>query len=304
MSTLHVITPIFNSARYKSRIRLYNEFADRVEQAGAQLWTVELALGDRPFEVTYDSNPYHLQLRSIHELWHKERMMNLMVARLPESARYIAFMDSDLNMMNPNWVDETIQQLQHYEVVQMFSESINLNPSHGFLNGPRIGWVEAYNKGMNLTHSNYGSMPHPGFAWAFNRSALDHLGGLLDQAILGSGDLHMARALLSNVNDSLPKGLSQGYREMLEIWADRAKKHIRKDVGVVPGLVAHYWHGKRVDRQYNERWKILEKYNYSPTIHLKKDWQGLDQFTDAANDGLMQDIRRYFIGRNEDSIDV
>lgn len=303
MSTLHVITPVFNNARYKSRIRLYNEFAERVEHAGAQLWTVECAFGDRPFEVTYDCNPHHLQLRTIHELWHKERMCNLMVQRVDADAKYLAFMDSDLCMMNPNWVDETIQQLQHYEVVQMFSESINLTPQHDFLNGPRIGWVQAYEKGMKLTHSNYGSMPHPGFAWAFNKSAFDQLGGLLDQAILGSADLHMARAMLSDVSDSLPAGLSKGYREMLETWADRAKL-LRKDVGVVPGLVAHYWHGKRADRRYNERWSVLVKHGFDPVKHLKKDWQGLDSFTEAANDGLMQDIRRYFTDRNEDSIDV
>ena len=303
MTTLHVITPIFNSARYKSRVRLYNEFADRVEHAGAKLWTVECAFGDRPFEVTYDCHPNHLQLRSLHELWHKERMCNLMLARLPFDASAIAFCDSDLNFLNPNWVDETIQQLEHYEVVQMFSESINLSPEHNFLNGPRIGWVQAHEKGMKLTHSNYASMPHPGFAWAFNRSALDHLGGLIDQAILGSGDLHMARALLSNVSDSLPAGLSKGYRDMLEVWAERARIHIRGDVGVVPGLVAHYWHGKRADRRYMERWKILENHKYDPEFHLKKDWQGLDQFTDAAT-ALSHDIRRYFAGRNEDSIDV
>lgn len=303
MTTLNVITPIFNSARYKSRIRLYNEFADRVEHAGAKLWTVEVAFGNRPFEVTYDSHPNHLQLRSIHELWHKERMCNLMAQRLPMDNSPIAIVDSDLNFMNPNWVDETIQQLQHYEVVQMFAESINLAPNHNWLNGPRIGWVEAHEKGMKLTHSNYASMPHPGFAWAFNRSAWDHLGGLLDQAILGSADLHMARALLSNVSDSLPAGLSNGYREMLEIWANRAKTHIRGDVGVVPGLVAHYWHGKRADRRYMERWQVLQKHNYCPIKHLKKDWSGLDQFTDSAT-ALSHDIRRYFAQRNEDSIDV
>lgn len=303
MSTLHVVTPIFNSARYKSRIRLYNEFADRVEHAGGKLWTVEVAFGNRPFEVTYDSHPNHLQLRSLHELWHKERMCNLMVERLPLDWQYVAICDSDLNFLNPNWVDETIQQLQHYEVVQMFSESINLTPNHSFLNGPRIGWVQAHEKGIKLTHSNYASMPHPGFAWAFNRSAWDTLGGLLDQAILGSADLHMARAMLSDVSDSLPAGLSNGYREMLAVWADRAKL-LSKDVGVVPGLVAHYWHGKRADRRYNERWKILENHNFSPIVHLKKDWQGLDAFTPAANNGLMQDIRRYFTDRNEDSVDV
>jgi hypothetical protein len=44
---------------------------------------VELAFGNRPFEVTDPDNPRHVQVRSGHELWHKENLVNLGVARLP-----------------------------------------------------------------------------------------------------------------------------------------------------------------------------------------------------------------------------
>jgi len=39
------------------------------------LYTVEISYGDRPFEVTTPDNPRDLQLRTEHELWHKENAL-------------------------------------------------------------------------------------------------------------------------------------------------------------------------------------------------------------------------------------
>src|ERR1700684_2396379 len=78
---LYVVTTVFNSPRYRSRWRLYEDFAKMVAEAGAILYTVEVAFGDRAFAVTEASNPRHIQLRTNTELWFKEQAINLGVAR-------------------------------------------------------------------------------------------------------------------------------------------------------------------------------------------------------------------------------
>lgn len=297
---LHVVTCVSNPCRYKARYDLYNKFEQHVLDHGAELYTVEMAFGDRPYVVTEPDNPQHIRLRSQHELWHKENMLNIGLSRLPMGWNYMAWMDADIIMARPDWVEETIHQLQHYQVVQMFSEAIDLSPNFNPM-GRHEGFMAAYLRGQLMKHNSYLHY-HPGFAWAARREAIDTLGGLFDVAILGAGDRHMASALLSDVDRSYPPGLSAGYIESLRIYQDRASL-LKRNVGYVPGTLLHYWHGKKVDRRYMDRWQILVKNQYDPEFDIKRDWQGLWQLA-GNKPQFRDDLRAYFRARNEDSIDV
>jgi hypothetical protein len=96
--------------------------------------------------------------------------------------------------------------------------------------------------------------------------------------------------------------LSPGYRKALDIHAGRFGK-LNGNFGYVDGLVTHHWHGKLVNRQYLDRWKILFAHQFDPFTDLHRDENGLWQLTDAKP-GLRDDIRRYFEARQEDSIDL
>jgi hypothetical protein len=54
----------------------------RVRSGGSDLYTAEVAFGERHFEVTEAGNPRHLQLRTTSEIWHKENALNLLIQRL------------------------------------------------------------------------------------------------------------------------------------------------------------------------------------------------------------------------------
>jgi hypothetical protein len=66
------------------------------------------------------------------------------------------------------------------------------------------------------------------------------------------------------------------------------------------------WHGRKQQRGYVERWKILTGNNYDPDTDLKKDPQGLWQLVvESPRQIKMRDeIRAYFRSRNEDSRDL
>lgn len=296
---LYVVTPVSNPCRYQSRYRLYKQFEKMVTDAGAELYTIEAAMGNRPFAITEENNPRHIQLRTWSEIWHKENLINIAISRLPQDWEYVAWIDGDVAFARPDWVSETLNQLQHYHVVQMFSIAHDLNPNHESFQ-KHYGFVYSYLNNLkgNKDYSNW----HPGFAWAARKSAIDHLGGLIDYAILGAADRHMAFALAGRVHETIHSKINGGYAQELKLWEERAETYIKRNIGYVPGLLMHHWHGKKRDRRYKERWEILVSNNYDPDLDLKRDWQGLYILTDR-NIKLRDDIRAYFRSRNEDSID-
>ena len=208
-SPLHVIAVISNPSRFRTRYELFRAFEKYVTDSGAILHTVELALRDRHFEVTTPGSNT-VQVRSPDQIWHKENLINIGIRSLPADWEYVAWIDADVTFARPDWVYETLHQLQTYQIVQMFSHAQDVGP-----NGEPIqqfnGFCYSYRQGaqfpriVNSQRGKYaagGHQWHPGYAWAARRSALSNLGLLGDIGILGSGDHHMACALIGRVDES------------------------------------------------------------------------------------------------------
>jgi hypothetical protein len=314
---LYVITTVFNSVRFRSRWKLYEDFVRMCENTGAIVYTVEVAFGEREFVVTQSGNPYHTQLRTFHELWLKENAINIGVSRLPLDWSYVAWIDADIQFARSDWADETIHKLQHYPVVQMWSDCYDLDKSHKLLHRSR-SFADCYVHGLPTKVSPRMSnqyvmkgprdvfFPHPGYAWAARREAWDAFGGLMDWVVLGSADSYMAHALLGQVDWMFAPKFHLRYKQLAQQWQERteitqwAERPICKNLGVVEGLITHYWHGDKAKRKYNERSKILVDNQFNPDVDLKKDWQGLYQLT-SKNPQLRRDIQQYFTERDEDN---
>ena len=282
-----------------------------MECSGAHLYTVEIQQGDRPFEVTQEHNKYHLQLRTYHELWHKEAALNLLINRLPPEAKYIAWIDADITFVNNRWVQETLQFLQHYEVVQLFSHAQDVcenfepvkDPTKGMqilpsmlykvVNG--LGW----DKKAGLAYGLNIDFGHPGYAWAARRSAIDTFGGLIDWSICGANDRHMAFGLIGRIAETVHPMMNFAFGNAMEVWQQRALR-LNQNIGYVPGLICHHWHGNKVNRRYMDRWKILTDNSFDPYMDIYRDAQGLYQLS-PNKPRLRDDLRQYFTQRNEDA---
>ena len=311
---LHVIAVISNPVRFERRYTLFRQFEERIKKSGVNLIVVETQQGDRPFQVTCSSNRNHVQLRTFDELWIKENMINIGFSRLPSDWQYCAWIDADVEFNRPDWASETVHALQAYEVVQMFETAIDLGPKGESLQ-IHNSFVSEYIKNgctnpVGPGHYGYYSPQknfwHPGFAWAIRREAFDALGGLIDFCILGSGDHSMAMGLIGLIERSTPSNINKKFLNELQIWQRRAEKHIRRDIGYVPGTILHHFHGKKKDRRYVERWSIIRDNNFDPDDDLKRDWQGLLQLEvlTPRQRRIRDQIRQYFRQRNEDSIDL
>lgn len=314
---LYVVTPVFNSKRFRSRWRLYADFKKMVAEAGAILYTVEIAFGDRDFAVTSASDPHNLQLRTMHELWLKEAAINLMVQRLPRDWKYVAWVDADCHFTRYDWADETKHLLQHYPIIQMWSQLLDTNSHHEtfstFNSFVWQWWKNGCTIPKNVTQGCYSGPPHtlvagypgaPGLAWACERSAWDQFGGLIDYCILGAGDSYMAYALTGEAKRFI--GSKHGKMgQMILQFQDRLansqwhERPIMGNVGYMPGSVIHYSHGPKANRLYGTREEMLYRNKYDPDLDLKRDWQGLYQLTNY-NPQLRRDVQGYFNQRSED----
>jgi hypothetical protein len=326
LSRFVAITPIINSPGYMIRAENYFKFKRVCEEAGVRLVTVEAAFGARPFEVTERDNPDHVQLRTVDEFWAKENLLNIGMSHImqmqPET-REIGWYDSDqfpLSITPRQWFEETWHALQRYEIVQCWEYLINFGPDGQPISSPQMSFMKSYAqagfripKGKQVKHTLAGnsgmvSLGRPGLAWAANVSALNKLGRLMDFCVLGSGDWHMAHALVGGI--SLEGGYSweatrlTGYmRKMLE-WQTRAERHIKRDVGYVTSTVGHWYHGNKEDRQYGSRGEILIRNEYNPETDIKYDVQGMIQLeSEEPRQLVLRDqIRAYMSSRNEDSV--
>ena len=330
---LYVITCINNPGRYLTRWRHYREFEKHIADAGAVLYTVEAAFGGREFEITQRGKPGNIQIRGgdLTEIWLKENLMNIGLHHLPPEAKYVAFIDADITFARPDWAQETLHMLQHYSVVQMYTDIVylshegrTLNQINSFmdawLNHKELRTVNGMatretfkTPGQQKEHKHQqypyagmkGGFGQPGAAWAWRREALDVVGGLIDISILGSGDYQMAAALIGHLGISVAKSYSDGYQKVLYAWQDRTERHIRRNVGCVNGTILHSWHGPMKSRGYDWRWKILSQFAYDPASDLTRDSQGLLRLHDDGSErfiNLRDSLRSYFRQRSEDAV--
>lgn len=279
-------------------------------------------------------------LRGPEELWLKENMINVGVSRIPDfNWKQVCWLDSDIVFARPNWVGECIHKLQHFAFLQMFSHARDLRPNYELLpedypHADGRGFVDAFYAGKMFSDPQpingngkgkrngkhrpgdggggyhpepYGARVFPGLAWACTRKAWDDVGGLLDIAIWGGGDWHMAHALIEKTEGMMRSDLHRNYKKIVMQWYYRCHTHIRRNVGVMEGTVLHNWHGKKSQRGYNVKHGLLAKVGFDPLRHLKRDMQNLYQLHDDRSTAFvkLRDIlRKIAKDRNEDSIDI
>ncbi len=304
-NVLHVVGVISNTERYNSRYRLAREWIKEMSNTPhVKLYIVELAYGDRAFEITDPCNPNHLQLRTNQVLWHKENMINLGVKHLlPLDWKYMSWVDMDVFFRNPNWAQEAMHQMQSYPLIQPWSDAIDLGFQGNVLKHfQSFCWVHRKRLQKQTHPEQPYTYAHSGFAWACTRYFWENVKGLLDFSILGSADHHMAWASIGMVRFSVHKGMSQDFKNRCNEWQALACKVTNgDDIGVVKGRIEHGFHGPKARRRYRERWQILIDNNFEPSNDLRYNSAGLIKLHGKPH--LAEEIREYMRCRHEDSIE-
>lgn len=79
---LAVITSYFNPCGYRSLRRNYQRFAQDMQDQQTDFFTIELAHRDQAFLLR--PGPRVLQVRASDVMWQKERLLNVLIRRLPD----------------------------------------------------------------------------------------------------------------------------------------------------------------------------------------------------------------------------
>lgn len=306
MQQLNVVTAISNPVRWHSRLKLYQDFVVHMLDSGVKLTVVECAYGDRPFELNNNAHVNHVGVRGDGGTlcWGKENLLNIGIARLGPDVTLIGTFDADIQFRQAGWAAEAVQALQHYHIIQPWSDCYDLGPNGDHLEVHRSFCRLVFEgkpvlQGPSVVNAPY-QFGHPGYAWCWRRSVLDAVGGLIETAALGAADHHMAMAMIARVQDSIPKGLPPNYALPLKVWQDRVTHNVARNVSYVPGTIEHLWHGPKQNRGYIGRWDILVKHQFDPMVDLLRNSFGTLELA-GNKPALRADIDRYLRSRREDS---
>jgi hypothetical protein len=226
-------------------------------------------------------------------------MINIGIRKLlPANWKAVAWIDADIEFESPTWALDTLKILNgSKDIVQLFSHCVDMNKHGEAMNVfPSFGFQ--YTKQLPYSKKPV-NFWHPGYAWACTRKTYDRIGGLYEDAILGSGDNIMALSIIQKAKYAINEQYSEEYRNSIFEY-EKKTKLLR--IGYVPGLIRHYYHGSKKNRNYGNRWKILVDNEYNPTTHITRDENGIIIPTNECPKELLTGIVDYFKSRNDDEM--
>ncbi|MDP1569406.1 MAG: hypothetical protein Q8L86_05325 [Vicinamibacterales bacterium] len=272
---------------------------------GVPLAIVELAFGDAPFRVADEAADLVVRRRSRTTLWHKERLLTLGVAALPEACRAVAWIDADVIFEDAGWADATRAQLKTVAVVQPFETACWLGPGEtaaaaGAPTLPGFAATMARTADRRAALTRFERHGHTGFAWAARRDFLT-AHGLYDRAIVGGGDFIAAHAFAADHDYLRGRHLAlrrspPAERAAIAAWGTPVAEATGGRIGWVPGRVLHLHHGDWQSRGYDERQAILHRAEFDPMADLTLDEAGCWQWA-SDKPALHAEVAAYFAAR-------
>jgi hypothetical protein len=297
------ITSYYNPVRYKRRLANYKIFRAKLQ---APLATVELSFDGR-FELTDDDADILIQISGGAVLWQKERLLNVAIKSVPPDVDKIAWIDCDVILTRPDWVEEAKRQLNEFNVVQLFSTATNLNSEDRETNFdsyrayPSVpGVVSFFNEtGRIQLDKQPSGIYRLGLAWAAKRTILhDH--GLYDAAIVGGGPRSLVNAMYGQFEDLIRiQNLNVAYREHYLKWAHPFHASVAKRVSYVSGHLYHLWHGDAKNRGHIGRHDRLASFNFNPDLDIAIGDNGAWHWARPRPE-LDKFLANFFIDRAED----
>lgn len=298
---LAIVTCYFNPCNYRSLTRNLLIFLRRMSARELPVFVAELSFPSQsPVLREADDCVRAMHFTAADVMWHKERLLNLAIARLPPRYTKVAWLDADVIFPDGRWYERASQLLDRYDLVQLFDEVRALDNAGNEI-GRGEGLVSYIERGKPDPFNFPKFRNRTGLAWAATRSILaDH--GLFDVMILGGADKYMALAAYGAADDpakSELQRLSPGLMRAFEGWTKRFYAAIRGKVGCLETTVLQLGHGRLEHRQHVQRSSILRQHDFDPETDVAAGELGVWRWS-SDKPLLHAEIARYFEGRLED----
>lgn len=297
------ITSYFNPAQYKRRLSNYRFFRARLQ---VPLVAVELSFDGR-FELSEGDADILIQISGGAVLWQKERLLNVALQAVPRDVDRIAWVDCDLVLKQPDWVEAAKCELDKFDIVQLFSAAAHMRfedfsaaePGAGGLD-PVPGIVASPDARRLILVKSNENYYQSGFAWAANRQLLEQH-RFYDAAIVGGGDCMMVGAALGQYEGIAERfSLNEPRRKHYLDWAIPFHKSVDGRVGLISGTVCHLSHGDLQNRRYGDRHECLAAFNFDPGHDLRVGSHGAWEWARPRPE-LETFLKSYFVARDEDA---
>jgi len=300
---LWAITSLFNPMGYQRRHANYRRFRDALS---IPLATVELGFNGH-WDLDASAADIYLRVGGGSVLWQKERLLNLLLDRLPPDCQYVAWIDSDLLFMEEDWAARVIEALDSAPLVQPFSKLRYLGPNQSTAEqkplldslAMRVDAGQAVVDAVGRVTDRTTAAPLPGMAWAARREVLIRH-GFYDACIIGGGDTALACAAYGVPERVVAlHGMNQWQEQRYLAWAEPFYRDISGRVGVVHGEVHHLWHGDLADRHAGTRHAGLVAHDFNPEVDIRIGPEGAWMWASDKPE-LQTYVSNYFRSRNED----
>ncbi|MBO9684775.1 MAG: hypothetical protein J7502_19245 [Flavisolibacter sp.] len=311
-SKLIAITTYFNPCLYSNRIKNFRIFRSHL---AVPLMAVELSFTGN-FELKDGDADYLYRLNGDTVIWQKERLLNTLIDHIPEEYDYVAWLDCDVIISAKDWPDQAIQKLKDHQLVQLFSNFVDLPNGDFFFENNESSFAER--SGYAISFLKAAAMDSAedfrpltsgrlrkaafGLAWASTVSLLKKY-GFYDAMIIGSGDRALACAAFGQFEDLLFVGKMNEHRSHHYLqWAIPFHNEVKHNVGYLDTTLYHLWHGEISDRNYVQRHEAFSKFDFNPSLDLVIAENGC--WSLKKRDPEMEKFFiDYFYARKEDGIE-
>jgi hypothetical protein len=308
------LTTYYNPGGYRRRLLNYREFKKRLD---IPVLTVELSTTGS-YELRETDAEILIRIPANSILWQKERLLNVGVEKLPDEARFVAWLDCDIIFDDRAWFKKVPSVLETALIAQCFSDLVDLPqdvlPEELEVmpqpNGHSVAclmssgqWSLEEFRPRTTMGVRQGAF---GLAWVGRREAVQSL-GFYDAMILGSGDRALTCAAYGRFDDAIfTINLSYERAEHYLNWGKPFYDRIQGRVGVIAGRLFHLWHGDLKDRRYLQRHQDLARMNFSPSSDIRINEHGAWEWTNSSPKGARDKpemrayVSEYFSSRRED----
>jgi len=307
---LWAVTCYYNPVGYRNRRNNYRRFRRRLN---VPLVAAELSFNGR-FDLVNDDAEILLQIAGGDVMWQKERLLNIALAALPKTCRFVLFVDCDVVLQRSDWADQVCRKLNESALLQPFSLvhhlPANTSPSQwpavpADWIRPSVAWLisEGVSAAECLGNPTFGSpgIRSPGHAWAARREIVERH-GLYDSCIIGGGDTALACGAYG-VFDVVPTMHAVNEREFEHYrhWAEPFYESVRGNVSAVEGDLLHLWHGQISDRRTRRRHQDMTAFQFDPFEDIAIGDTGCWQWNTPKHE-MHEYVANYFVARNEDGV--
>ena len=303
-----IISCYYNTEKNPYRLDAFRKFYDSIKHLNHYI--VECVIGDAEPELPVEPGIHIVRTQDV--LWHKEALLNNIVADLPKEYKYVFWVDADIIFTNQNWMKEAVEKLQINSLVQLFeycvhldqgedSPSFNMETAKSLASVPdkrnpavwksfASNWAQEKPEAKS---ENYDVHGHVGFAWGARRAVLD-LCPLYDKALVGGADHIIAHAAVGQIPCSCITNSFTADIDAVNEWSKDFYQTVKGRLNYVSGDVYHIWHGDVAKREYLKR--IKEFTPMAKTI-TEKDENGLYTTNDPTAKVYVKD----YLSRREDT---